>query len=380
MVEPFFIQDTSYKYSQIVRYYLSFVNTLLLLINMIALPSELDYTEGMSSVRYRKDTDLPWRRVKSGSGFRYVTEKGTPIPESEKERIAGLVIPPAWHDVVISDDARDYIQAIGVDDRGRKQYIYHPEWVKQSQSHKFDQMIAFGERLPTLRRAVNTHMKERGLTKDRVVATVIWLLENTFIRVGNKAYAEENQSYGLTTMREKHVDVSGNTVTFSFPGKSGVYHELGVTNPRVAKNVKACLELPGYELFQYFDQERNRQVVDSADVNSYLKEHTGADFSAKDFRTWGGSVIAGDAFYKKGSAVDKDDLKTKTLEVVTLVSKNLGNTKAVCREYYIHPTIIRSYEKDILVPYFQRSYGRQQKKRLSLHMEEYATWSLIKNA
>jgi DNA topoisomerase-1 len=146
-------------------------------------------------------------------------------------------------------------------------------------------MISFGEKLPTLRQAVNAHMKERGLTKDRVVATVIWLLENTFIRVGNKTYAEENQSYGLTTMREKHVEVAGNTVTFSFPGKSGVFHELGVTNPRVAKNVKACLDLPGYELFQYFDHEHNRQVVDSSDVNTYLKVHTGSDFSAKDFRT-----------------------------------------------------------------------------------------------
>lgn len=352
---------------------------------VVVLPSlaelvDLHYTIVMLPIHYRKETDLPWRRVMDGGGFRYLNEKGVAVAEADKERIVGLAIPPAWHEVTISADPLDYIQAFGMDDRGRKQYIYHPDWIKHNQTHKFDQMIAFGERLPTLRHAMNAHMKERGLTKDRVVATVIWLLENTFIRVGNKTYAEENQSYGLTTMREKHVAVKGNKVTFSFEGKSGVFHELDVTNPRVAKNIRACLDLPGYEIFQYFDGERNRHVVDSADVNDYLKVHTGSDFSAKDFRTWGGSVIAGDAFYKKGNAEDKNELKTKISEVVALVSKNLGNTKAVCRQYYIHPTIIRSYEKDLLVPYFERSYGRQQRKRLSLNMEEYATWSLIKNA
>lgn len=334
----------------------------------------------MLAIHYRKETDLPWRRVRDGGGFRYLDEKGKSIPEMAKERVAGLAIPPAWHQVVISADPLDYIQAVGVDDKGRKQYLYHPDWIKHNQTHKFDQMIAFGEKLPTLRHAINAHMKERRLTKDRVVATVVWLLEKTFIRVGNKTYAEENQSYGLTTMREKHVAVTGSKMTFSFEGKSGVFHELNVTNPRVAKNIRACLDIPGYELFQYFDEERNKRVVDSADVNNYLKAHTGADFSAKDFRTWGGSVIAGDAFYRKGNAKDKQELKTNTSEVVTLVSKNLGNSKAVCRQYYIHPTIISSYEKDILVSHFERSYGRKQTKRLSLNMEEYATWSLIKNS
>ncbi len=347
----------------------------------MAEPANLHYTiVVMLPIHYRKETDLAWRRVRDGGGFRYLDDKGKSIPEGEKERVAGLAIPPAWHDVVISDDPQAYIQAIGLDDKGRKQYIYHPEWIKHNQTHKFDQMIAFGEKLPTLRHAVNAHMKERGLTKDKVVATVVWLLEKTFIRVGNKTYAEENQSYGLTTMREKHVAVKGSKVTFSFEGKSGVWHELNVTNPRVAKNIRACLDLPGFELFQYFDEDKNRRVIDSADVNNYLKTHTGSDFSAKDFRTWGGSVIAGDAFYRKGNAKDKAELKTKISEVVALVSKNLGNTKAVCRQYYIHPTIISSYEKDILVPHFERSYGRKQPKPLSLNMEEYATWSLIKNS
>lgn len=332
----------------------------------------------VGSIHYRKEQDLPWRRIRDGGGFRYVNEAGKTVSGAAKERIVGLSIPPAWHEVKISADPLDYIQAVGLDDRGRKQYIYHPDWIKHNQTHKFDQMVDFGEKLPALRHAVAAHMKEQKLSKDRVVATVVWLLQKTFIRVGNKTYAEENQSYGLTTMREKHVDVWGSKVSFSFEGKSGVYHELKVNNPRVAKNIRACLEIPGYELFQYFDEDRNKHTVDSGDVNDYLKAQTGADFSAKDFRTWGGSVMAGDAFYHKGRAESKRELKTKEAEVVTMVSKNLGNTRAVCRQYYIHPTIIRAYEQDVLVPHFERSYGRQEPKRLSLTMEEYATWSLIK--
>ena len=334
----------------------------------------------VSKIHYRKDTDLPWRRIKKEKSFRFVNEKGKSIPRSAKSRVLGLAIPPAWHDVIVSADPMDYVQAIGIDARGRKQYIYHPEWIKRNQEHKFDQMVTFGERLPALRRAVRAHMKERKLTKDRVTATVVWLLEHTFIRVGNKEYAEENQSYGLTTMREKHIEVRGNTLTFSFEGKSGISHELDVTNPKVAKTVRACLELPGYELFQYFDEDKNKQVVDSQDVNDYLEAYTGADFSAKDFRTWWGSVIAGDSLYKRGSAKDEDELKKNISEVIEVVSDHLGNTKSISRKYYVHPVIITSYERDILVPHFARSYGRKSSKKLSLTPREYATWSLIKDS
>lgn len=334
----------------------------------------------MAQIRYRKDTDLPWRRVKNGKGFKVVNSEGKGVSPKAKARISKLAIPPGWHDVVISSSPKDYIQAIGVDDKGRKQYIYHPDWIKKNQEQKFDQMISFGERLPTLREAVRAHMREHSLSKDRVVATVVWLLEHTFIRVGNKAYAEENQSYGLTTMREKHVGVRGNRVSFSFTGKSGVSHELDVTNPQVAKNVKECLDLPGYELFQYIDENENKKTIDSQDVNEYLQTHTGRDFSAKDFRTWGGSVLAGDSLYLKGEAEDKFDLRNKISEVIELVSNHLGNTKKVCRTYYIHPVIIRSYERNILVPHFERSYSKKSSRNLTLSPEEYATWSLIKDS
>lgn len=334
----------------------------------------------VAQIHYRKSSERTLRRVKGGKGFRFIDKNGKAVSKLTGERITRLTIPPAWKDVLISPDSMDYIQAVGFDARGREQYIYHPDWVKRNQEHKFDQMVAFGERLPTLRKAVSTHMREHSLTRDRVLATVVWLLEHTFIRVGNTVYAEEDHSYGLTTMRERHVAVRKNTMTFSFEGKSGVFHELDVTDPRVAKTVRECIDLPGYELFQFLDEGGERKSISSGEVNIYLKAHTGSDFSAKDFRTWGGSVLAGDSFYRKGSAANKSDLKQKITDVVAIVSDHLGNTKRVCCKYYIHPVIIESYRKDILVPHFKRSYGRKSIKKLGLTPEEYATWSLIKDS
>ncbi len=332
------------------------------------------------AIHYRKDSDRTVRRVKKGKSFSFVNKKGEAVSKKRANRILKLAIPPAWTDVVISPDPQDYIQAIGTDAKGRKQYIYHPEWVKKNQEKKFDQMIVFGESLPTLRRVVSSHMHQSALSRDRILATIVWLLENTFIRVGNKTYAKENESYGLTTMRNKHVDVSGNTVSFSFKGKSGVYHELDVTHPTVAKTIRACIDLPGYELFQYVNGDGERRSVDSGDVNGYLQEHTGADFSAKDFRTWGGSVMAGDAFYQLGEAQNQTALKKNTSAVVGKVSEHLGNTKRVCRTYYIHPVIISSYERGILSPHFDRVYKRKYSKKFRLSPEEYATWSLIRDS
>lgn len=333
----------------------------------------------MAQIKESKKNKRTIVRVKRGMGFIFLDKEGKRVSPEVVDRILKLNIPPAWRDVSISTSASDYIQAIGYDDKGRKQYIYHPEWLKKNQEYKFEQLISFGERLPTLREVVSSHMREHKLSQNRVVATVVWLLENTFIRVGNKTYAQDNKSYGLTTMREKHVDVEGNKVTFSFRGKSGVSHELGVTNPRVAKTIRACLDIPGYEVFQYFDDSGRKCVVNSSDVNIYLKSHTGADFSAKDFRTWGGTVIAGDSLYQKGIAQTVKEIKKNITETLATVSKHLGNTKKVCRVYYIHPTIISSYENQKLVPYFERAYKRKVGSLL-LTPEEYAAWSLIKNS
>ncbi len=338
------------------------------------------YTEcTMAQVHYTKEESLQWKRLKQGDMYRYVDESGDALPKKERDRVLSLVIPPAWKAVAISSDPYGHIQAVGVDAKGRKQYIYHSDWVKKSQQKKFDQMIAFGESLPTLREAMDSHMREHSLSRDRVTATVVWLLEHTFIRVGNKAYADENKSYGLTTMREKHVEVDGNTISFSFKGKSGVYHELAITHPRIARTVRSCLELPGYELFQYLDIDHNRQTVDSSDVNAYLQKYTGADFSAKDFRTWGGSVLAGDDLYKRGNAENEKARKTNISQAVASVAKHLGNTKTVCRTYYIHPTVINTYEKEILVPHFEKSYSQKNSKKEGLTNEERALLSLLKN-
>lgn len=340
----------------------------------------LVYNVLVAQIHYRKDTELALRRIKKGNGFRFIDGKGKSASKNAISRILKLAIPPAWKDVAISADPMDYILAVGVDAAGRKQYIYHPEWMRRNQEHKFDQMIMFGERLPALREVVRAHMREHSLTQNRVIATVVWLLEHTFIRVGNEEYAEEHHSYGLTTMHKKHIEIEGNAMTFSFEGKSGVFHELGINHPRVAKTIKACIDLPGYKLFQYVDEQNNRQVVDSAHVNQYLQTHTGADFSAKDFRTWGGSVLAGNSLYRKGTPQSEADLKANIADVVAKVAAHLGNTTRICRTYYIHPAIIKSYERNALVPHFERSYSQKSSKEPTLAPAEYATWSLIKNA
>jgi DNA topoisomerase-1 len=332
----------------------------------------------MSSIRYVSDEDFCWIRQKHGKGFRFLTTEGKPLKAEELERSEKLVIPPAWTDVKICQNENGHIQAVGFDARGRKQYIYHPTWVAKNQEHKFDKMVRFGEVLPTLRETMAGHMRQHSLTKERLLATIVWLLEHTFIRVGNKEYAQENQSYGLTTLREKHVTVEGNTVNLSFKGKSGVYHEVDVSNPRVATTIRQCLELPGYELFQYLDENGERQSIDSQAVNEYLQAITGEELSAKDFRTWGGTTLAGDTLFKIGSPESKTAAEKAIRQAAKEVSQHLRNTVTVCRKYYIHPTIVKSYEKDELVPHFKNYYSRHRDGH-GLSLEERATWTLLKD-
>lgn len=328
-------------------------------------------------IHYVSDQDFTWsRKIKNGKAY-YLNRLGKPISEKATERIKKLVIPPAWSDVKISSDENSHIQAVGLDAKGRKQYIYHPEWVEYNQKHKFEYMRRFGEVLPTLRETVNGHMRQHTLSRERVLATMVWLLEHTFIRVGNKEYAKENQSYGLTTLRNKHVDVVGSSINLSFKGKSGVYHELSIRHPRVATTIKQCIELPGYELFQYVDDDNQRRRIDSADVNEYLKEITGEDLSAKDFRTWGGTTLAGDILYKLGEPSEEVPVDKAILEAVTQVSEHLGNTVSVCRKYYVHPQVIDSYEKKKLIPHFESIYKSKKSAPKGLTIEEFATLSLL---
>lgn len=330
-----------------------------------------------SKIHYVSDAALTWHRHKQGRGFQYADRYGHPLRGDSLDRVKKLVIPPAWTDVQISPDENSHIQAVGFDARGRKQYIYNEEWALQNQEQKFDKLTRFGEILPPLRETIAGHMRQHTLSRERIIATVVWLLEHTFIRIGNKEYARENNSYGLTTMREKHVEVDGNTITFSFKGKSGVYHELDVRHPRVAKTIRECIELPGYELFQYIADDNSRQVVDSRDVNEYLQQVTGETLSAKDFRTWGGTTLAANTLYLQGSPDSETFAKKAVQTAVKDVAHHLQNTVTVSRKYYIHPYVYKSYEQDILVPHF-RSILKKATLPTELSPDEYATWTLLK--
>lgn len=328
-------------------------------------------------LHYVDDSALRYQRLKKGKGFQFVTEDGKPLSEKELERIQKLVIPPAWEKVRVCCEEDGHIQAIGYDAKGRKQYIYHPEWMQMNQTHKFDKMRKMGEVLPAIRETVASHMRQHELTKERVLATVVWLLDHTFIRIGNEQYAKENKSYGLTTLREKHVDVEGSTVTFSFKGKSGIYHELNIRHPRVAKTLRQCIELPGYEVFQYVDANGQRQRVDSHDVNEYLQQISGEQLSAKDFRTWGGTVLACQTLYSVGAAENPTQLKKNVRAAVKEVSKYLGNTITVCRKYYIHPKVMDKYTDNSLFELFDKYVKDSQKETIKLNAEEYAAWMLL---
>jgi len=242
-------------------------------------------------------------------------------------------------------------------------------------------MLEFGEVLPTLRRTITAHMNLRGLPSERVISTVVWLLENTFIRIGNQEYAQNNQSYGLTTLREKHVQVSQKGIEFQFKGKSGVYHVIGIDNPKVSKTIQKCIDLPGYEIFQYLDDNGQRHVVDSRTVNDYLHGITGEQFSAKDFRTWGGTVLAATTLYDAGSFESETEAKKKVVGAIKDVASHLGNKPATCRKYYIHPTVLETYQTEILIPHFEtvlKDPAALADAPARLHKKEAATWTLLK--
>lgn len=340
-------------------------------------PKEVKKELETISLRYVSD-DIPGiTRQKKGTGFIYLKQDEVIRDPGIKERIEKLAIPPAWDQVWISPTANGHIQATGRDEKGRKQYIYHEDWNKLMQQNKFNKMIFFGDVLPDLRREVLAGMQERGLTARRIISTIIWLLGKTYIRVGNEEYAEENKSYGLTTMRMKHVDVSGDKVTFEFKGKSGKFHSVEVEHPRVARTIRKLEELPGYELFQFIDVEGKRRTVESADINEYLKKITGEDITAKDFRTWGGTVYAAESLYNEGAFDSKTEANKKISLAVKLVSKHLGNTTTVCRTYYIHPTVIKAYEMKELIPYFEEC-KRDYSTGSNLTRNEFSVHRLIK--
>jgi DNA topoisomerase-1 len=282
-------------------------------------------------------------RRRAGTGFSYARD-GAPIRDKAVlARIRKLAIPPAWTDVWICPQANGHIQATGVDAKGRKQYRYNDEFRTLRESAKFEHILVFAQALPTIRETVDRDMARHGLPREKVLATIVRLLETTLVRVGNKDYAKANGSYGLTTLREPHVEVEGGTLRFHFKGKSGKTWNLKVQDRRVASIVRACQDLPGQQLFQYLDADGARQGVDSADVNAYLKEITGREITAKDFRTWFGTVAAAVALHERGGCDTVTAAKKTMKEIVEQVSGRLGNTPAICRKCYIHPQVLAAY-------------------------------------
>jgi DNA topoisomerase I len=296
-----------------------------------------------AGLRYVRDDQPGLRRLRSGRGFRYVSERGRTIRDpAVLSRIRALAIPPAWTDVWICRLPHGHIQATGRDQRGRKQYRYHAQWRNARDETKFDRLAEFGRALPAIHRAVRRDLRLPGLPCRKVLAAVVLLLESTMIRVGNEEYARQNGSFGLTTMRNRHVRVNGSTIQFRFQGKSGRSHEASLTDPRLARLVRRCRDLPGQELFQYLDESNEPQPVSSSDVNAYLREVGGQEFTAKDFRTWAGTTLA-----IRHLPADRPDSRTAAKReinrVVAQVAAELGNTPTVCRKCYIHPAIFEAF-------------------------------------
>jgi DNA topoisomerase I len=306
--------------------------------------TELTASAREAGLHYLTDNRPGIRRKRSGQAFIYLDAAGKRLRDHNTLiRIKRLAIPPAWKDVWISPRADGHLQATGRDARGRKQYRYHADWRVVRDENKYGRMIDFGRALPRIRRRVARDLKLKGLPREKVLATVVRLLETTLIRVGNDEYARDNQSFGLTTLQDRHARIRGAKVTFSFRGKSGIKHVIDVEDRGLARIVKRCRDLPGYELFQYLDE--NEQVVDltSTDVNDYLREISGQPFTAKDFRTWAGTVLAARALQEFEKFSSQKEAKHNMIQAIEAVARILGNTPAICRRCYVHPIVLDTY-------------------------------------
>ncbi|MDQ6733898.1 MAG: DNA topoisomerase IB [Nitrospirota bacterium] len=332
-----------------------------------------------AGLRYMTDTSPGIRRKKNGTGMMYLDSDGLVIRDAEVlGRIKSLAIPPAWRDVWICPTAHGHVQATGLDAKGRKQYRYHARWREVRDETKYDRMLVFGRVLPKLRRRVERDLARAGLPRAKILAAIVRLLETTLIRVGNEEYARQNDSFGLTTMRDRHVDVSGDTLRFEFRGKSGIAHAIDLTDRRLAKIVKQSQDLPGYELFQYIDEQGTRRSIDASDVNAYLKEIAGVECTAKDFRTWAGTVLAARALQEFQTFDSQAQAKRNVVQAIESVAKRLGNTKAVCRKCYIHPAVINHYMDGSLLQTLTHRVKKELARSLhGLPAEEAAVLALL---
>ena len=332
-----------------------------------------------AGLRYVSDARPGIRRKRAGKGFSYVGVDGKPVKDEKVlERIRKLAIPPAYTDVWVCPFANGHIQATGRDAKGRKQYRYHPKFREVRDSTKYEHMLEFARGLPAIREKIAEHMKLRGMPREKVLATVVYLLENTLIRVGNDDYVKQNKSYGLTTLKDRHVQVEGAELKFQFKGKSGKTWNLRIKDRRIAKIVKQCQDIPGQELFQYMDDEGKRQDVTSADVNAYLKEITCRDITAKDFRTWAGTVLAALALAEFETFDSDAKAKKNVRAAIERVSAKLGNTPTICRKCYVHPEVLHSYfQGDLLLDIKEEVEEELRENLATLKPEEAAVLTLL---
>jgi DNA topoisomerase-1 len=332
-----------------------------------------------AGLRYVTDDRPGITRKKAGTGFRFVDTAGKPVRDADTlRRIRALVIPPAWTKVWICPLASGHVQATGRDGKGRKQYRYHARWREVRDETKYERMIAFAEALPRIRVRVDADLARPGLDREKVLATVVRLLETTLIRVGNEEYARQNKSYGLTTMRDEHVDVHGATMSFHFRGKSGKDHAIDLRDARLARIVKRCEALPGHELFKYLDGSGQPHSIESSDVNEYLHAIGGEEFTAKDFRTWAGTVLAALALNELEKFDSQTQAKKNVVDAIKSVAQRLGNTPSVCRKCYVHPAILDGYLDGHLVQTLQQRAAQALKESLtSLRPEEAAVMAFL---
>jgi DNA topoisomerase-1 len=336
-------------------------------------------TAKAAGLRYVNDTRPGIRRERVGDTFRYLDAHGNTIDdENTLKRIKSLAIPPAWTDIWICAQANGHLQATGRDARGRKQYRYHPKWRNVRDEAKYERMINFGQALPAIRAEVDRALKLPGLPREKVLATIVYLLEATMMRVGNEEYARTNKSFGLTTLRTRHVHIDGSDVEFHFRGKSGVYHKVKVHDRRLARIIQRTRELPGQELFHYVDHHGATHSVGSADVNEYLRTITGEDYTAKDFRTWSGTVLAALALQEFQKFDSEAQAKKNIVRAIESVAAKLGNTPSICRKCYVHPAVLEAYLDGTILEGLRARAEEQMKQELhALHPEEAAVLAIL---
>lgn len=329
-------------------------------------------------LQYVNDKEEGITRIKKGNGFSYAYKGRTVKDAKTLDRIRKLVIPPAWTKVWVCPSANGHIQVTGHDVRGRKQYRYHTRWNALQQETKFHRLFEFGKSLPALRAQIQKDLSQTGFPESKVTAMVVSLMERTFIRIGNDGYEKLYGSYGLTTLKNNHVDIKGDKITFSFKGKKGVYHNVTLKSKRFARIIRQCKAIPGKELFQYFDEGGEVRKIDSGKVNQYLKDCLEMDFTTKDFRTWAGTLSMLEALQAAPPCENKSDIQKNVKAALTEVSKKLGNTVTVCKKYYVHPELVRLYTEDSLKEFLCTGKLPEKEKEYGLNNSEEILMKILK--